>query len=171
MKIVLIAAVSADGKIARSTDDVSTDWTSRADTEFFVDKTKEIGTVVFGRKTFDTFKTALPGRRTMVMTRSPQAYDVDDVEFVKSSPKALIKALEEEGVDALAVAGGSGVYSQFLEAGLVDEVFLTIEPVVFGRGVDICNLDRTLDMRLENVRRLGKSSVLLHYSMTETEQS
>jgi dihydrofolate reductase len=163
MKIVLMAAISADGKIARSPDEVSTDWTSGADTKFFVEKTKEIGTVVFGRKTFETLNRALPDRRTIVMTRNPDAYEVEGVEFVNETPAELVARLRDEKVDELVVAGGAGVYSQFLDAELVDEVFLTVEPIVFGRGVDVCSMDSSLDLKIENVRRLGQSSVLLHY--------
>ncbi len=41
MKIILIAAISGNGMIAEREGQSSLDWTSKEDTKFFVEKTKE----------------------------------------------------------------------------------------------------------------------------------
>ena len=129
MKIWLIAAVSADGKIAEKVDQSSLDWTSAEDTQFFVEKTKEAGVVAMGRTTFATIGKGLKDRRVIVMTKSPEAaIAIEGVEFTSESPTDLAKRLAHEGVETLALGGGASVYGQFLDAGLVDEIFLTLEP-------------------------------------------
>ncbi len=168
MKITLIAAISADGKIAQSTGQSSLDWTSKEDTRFFVEKTKEIGTVVMGRKTFETIGKALPGRRTIVLSstggsKAERFEGREGVEWTRETPSELVARLESEGVTGLAVCGGATVYSQFLEAGLVNELFLTVEPVLFGDGVPLGEGFGRVDLKLVESRSLG-AGVLLHFA-------
>lgn len=163
MNISLIAAISADGFIAESPHQSSLDWTSKEDTAFFVEKTTEIGAVVFGRTTFETIGKALKGRRTIVMTRGEKG-KVEGVHYTAESPRELVKRLHEEGVRFLAVCGGAKIYSAFLEAGLITEFFLTVEPVLFGKGVPLFSEGKRVDLELVETRKLGESdSVLLHY--------
>lgn len=162
MIVTIIAAVSADGKIAQRAGQSSLDWTSKEDTRFFVEKTKEIGTVVMGNTTWLTFGKPLKGRRLIVLSRQEQA-PVEGVEFTNEPVADLVARLGREGVTALAVCGGANVYAQFLSAGLVNELFLTVEPVLFGDGVPFAaGIDR-VDMEFVESTMLGDSSVLLHY--------
>lgn len=166
MIVSLIAAVSADGKIAQRSGQSSLDWTSKEDTQFFVSKTKEIGTVVMGNTTWLTFGKPLKGRRLVVLTRDiggVPAPRIEGVEFVNEPVTDLVARLEREGVTALAVCGGANVYAQFLQAGLVNELYLTVEPVLFGDGVPLAaGIDR-INMELVESTMLGAASVLLHY--------
>lgn len=171
MIISLIAALSADGRIAQSENQNSTDWTSKEDLAFFVRKTKEIGTVVIGRRTFDTIGKPLKGRRMIVMTRKPRQSTFRDedgsVEYTNASPAELVAKLEKEGVKELAVCGGSQIYSSFLQAGLVNDLYLSVEPVLFGSGVAFGEGYDRINMTLADVERLSAQTVLLHYRVTE----
>lgn len=164
MRVVLVAAVTADGFIARHTRHAA-DWTSKADKRQFVELTKEIGTIVLGSTTFETIGRALPGRRMIVMTSRPEAYTVEGVEFVPGSAMSIVDQLSSEGLDSLAVIGGAHVYGQFLAAGLVDEVVLTVEPVLFGQGVTLSDVACDLNLTLTEVNRLGEDSVVMRYNV------
>lgn len=61
------------------------------------------------------------------------------------------------------VAGGSSIYSQFLSEGLITEVFLTVEPVLFGDGIPLATGFDRMNLSLVESTRLGDGSVLLHY--------
>lgn len=164
MKVTLIAAVSANGQIAEKTDQSSLDWTSKEDTKFFIEKTKEAGTVVMGRKTFATINKPLKGRRVIVLTRDPsKETPMPGVEFTHLEPTALVRQLESEGVAELALAGGASVYGQFLQAGLVTDVYLTIEPILFGGGVPLAQGFDRVPLKLESVKQLNSQAVVLHY--------
>ncbi|MFZ2681523.1 MAG: dihydrofolate reductase family protein [Patescibacteria group bacterium] len=164
MKVTLIAAISADGKIAEHVDQSSMDWTSKEDKQFFIDKTKEIGVVVMGRKTFSTFNRALKGRRLLVLTKDPsKEKPMPGVEFSNLEPHELVAKLESEGVTDLAVAGGASIYGQFLAAGLVTEVFLTLEPILFGGGVPLAQGFARVALRFQSVKQLNSHTLLLHY--------
>lgn len=164
MKVTLIAAISADGKIAEKAEQSSLDWTSKEDTKFFIEKTKEAGTVVMGRKTFATINKPLKGRRVIVLTRDPsKETPMPGVEFSNAEPIALVRQLESEGVAELALAGGASVYGQFLQAGLVTDIYLTVEPILFGGGVPLAQGFERVPLKLESIKQLNPQTVVLHY--------
>ena len=170
MKVWLIAAMSVDGKIAENPDQISTDWTSKEDAQFFSSKTKEAGVMVMGRKTYDTICKPLPGRRIIVMSRSLLSEPVEGskggtVEYTSESPEEIIESLKKEGCETLVVAGGSSIYGAFLQAGLVTDMYLTIEPLMFGDGVPLATGFDRVDMTLVDVSQLGEQAVLLHYKL------
>ena len=173
MEVFLIAAVSADGKIAESADQNSTDWTSKEDLQFFVEKTKEAGAMIMGRKTFETIGKPLKHRLIIVMTRNPEDYEniEGSLEYMSGSPEQIIENLKSRGFDKIAIAGGAGVYSQFLQSGLVTDLYLTTEPVLFGQGVPLAeNFDR-INLELIETKKLGAGSVMNHYRVITPSSS
>lgn len=166
MKVVLVAAMSADGKIAESAKQNSLDWTSKEDTAFFIKKTKEAGVVIMGRKTFDTIGKPLKGRKLIVMTRSPEGREVQEgIEYTSAHPHEILEGLKELGTEQVVIAGGSAVYSHYLQEGLVTDVFLTVEPILFGTGVPLASGFERAEMQLMDVQKLGEHGVLLHYQV------
>lgn len=166
MNVWLIAAMSVDGKIAESADQLSLDWTSKEDTRFFVQKTKEAGVMIMGRKTFETIGKPLKGRRIIVMTRQKDLhFEGEGVEYSSLEPRELLDQLSSEGVSTVVIAGGSSIYSAFLSEHLVTDLYLTIEPHVFGNGVPLASGFERIDLRLVDVTRLSDQAVLLHYKV------
>ena len=87
------------------------------------------------------------------------------VEYSSLEPAALLDQLASQGITTVALAGGSSIYSQFLQSGLVTDLYLTIEPHLFGSGVPLATGFERIDMRLVDVTRLGEQAVLLHYQV------
>ncbi len=164
MKVVLVAAVTADGFIARNAGHAA-DWTSKEDKRHFMEVTKRLGTMVMGSTTFNTIGRALPGRRTIVLTSRVDDYQMEGVEAFSGPAEALVAKLEQEGVSGLAIVGGAQVYGQFLKAGLVDRLELTVEPHLFGTGITLADTPTDLKLRLLASERLGEQAVLLTYEV------
>jgi dihydrofolate reductase len=174
MPTFIIAALTADGFIARTAHHLS-DWTSREDKQLFVRLTKQAGVMVMGSATFATIGRALPGRRTIVYTRHPERIKAEGVEIAapgvettSEPPAALVKRLAGEGVTGLAVCGGAQIYSLFMRAGAVDELYLTISPLLFGQGIRLFNSSLDVKLELLGQELLGQESpnpaeILLHY--------
>jgi dihydrofolate reductase len=162
MKVFVIAAISADGFIARSVHELA-DWTSKEDKKVFVELTKRAGVMVMGRTTFQTIGRALPGRRNIVYSHQP--IDVPGVEVTAEDPAALVSRLEREGLTELAVCGGSAIYSLFMQAGVVDELYLTVEPCLFGAGVPLFSADLQTRLRLLETKQLNDNVLLMHYEV------
>ena len=71
----------------------------------------------------------------------------------------------------MAICGGSSVYGLFLKEGLVDELFLTVEPILFGSGIPLASGFDCINMQLVDVTRLGAHTVLMHYKTFHTGRS
>ena len=69
MEVILVMAMTLDGKIARDSLE-PVDWTGKADKQYFVQVTRKAGVVIMGSRTFDTIGKPLPGRKNIVMTRN-----------------------------------------------------------------------------------------------------
>lgn len=162
MNVFIIAAISADGFIARGNTELA-DWTSKEDKKVFVELTKRAGVMVFGGTTFRTFNRALPGRRNIVYSRT--TIDVEGVETTQETPAELIERLAAEGHDEVAICGGSAIYDMFLQAGVVDEIYLTIVPTVFGTGVPLFKTPVVQELYLKSQRNLNDDVLLLQYGV------
>lgn len=165
MRVVALAAMTADGRIARRSSG-SVDWSSREDKRMFVQVTRRTDAVIMGRATYELLPSPLVGRLIIVLTTHPpsQTAQPGSVEFMSGAPKDIIAALEARDYAEVVVAGGTSVYQAFLEAGVVDELWLTIEPLLFGDGLPLLHRELPeVGMRLLDVVRLAENTVQLKY--------
>ena len=173
MKVSIIAAMTADGFIGKTGEHLSTEWTNPEDKFLFTEYVKGAGNMVMGLKTFLTtaqkvpsvFNKSMPGRRLLVYTHNPEAVaEYENVEAVSEPPAELVARLELEGVKALAVCGGAQIYTMFMEAGVVDDLYIDMQATVFGAGVPLFSAPlENQTITLGVVKRLGDNNVLLHY--------
>lgn len=171
MKIILMMAMTADGKIARSSDHFP-NWTSKEDKEMFAAVTKKHGVVIMGDKTFFTLPGPLPGRLNVVFTllKKPclagrQAPQKKNVMWVKGSLKSVLTKLEKMGYRSVILGGGSFLNTQFLKKKLIDEVWLTIEPKIFGEGLGIFGGDFDVNLKLLSIEKINENSVVTKYKV------
>lgn len=162
MKTFIVAAVTADGFIGKTAGHLA-DWTSPEDKRLFVRLTKRAGVMVMGARTFATIGRALPGRRTIVYTHHPERITAEGVETTAEPPAELVKRLKAEGAQGLAICGGAGIYTQFLQAEAVDELHLTIEPILFGEGIKLIDEPAQTTMSLIHFEPLNQHTIYLHY--------
>lgn len=165
--VILVMAMSTDGFITKHQGGL-VDWTSKEDKKHFRTITKEVGAVIFGKKTFDTFPGPLPNRLNLIMTRTPDESKNEEgqLEFTNKEPKELLRDLAKREYEQVVLGGGSQINKLFLEQDLVDEIYLTIEPKLFGSGHPLlaeCQID--LDLELVHMTNLTKDSILLHYKV------
>ncbi|BBJ28410.1 dihydrofolate reductase [Athalassotoga saccharophila] len=158
MQVVIIAVLSANGKIARFGSS-KIDWNSKDDLEWFKRKTKEIGIVVCGRKTFETFNGPLKDRINIVMTHNPKKNGPENLIYTSDQPDQIIHFAEKLGYTRLAVIGGREVFTLFMN--FVDELYLTYEPI-FIDGMDLFDVSKDIKLNLVNIEMLGEDFVV-HY--------
>lgn len=166
MKVFIIAALTVDGFIGRSSKHLA-DWTGGEDKKLFVQLTKEAGIVVMGSRTFATIGRALPGRRTIVYTKDASHVTVPDVEVTSEAPADLLARLETEGASSVAICGGTSIYELFVEANLVDELYLTFVPIAFGKGLNLFAKEHALKLKLLETSALADGSIFAHYAVNK----
>lgn len=104
-------------------------WFIPEDEAYFTNKTKEFGgNVLTGSTTFaHTYKHgSLSGRQNFILTHNTEP--IDGVTLVND----LAKFLEEFKDKELWVAGGANVFTQVMELGQADELYLTMIDADFG---------------------------------------
>ncbi len=125
MDIILIAAITADGYIARHTNEV-VDWSQ--DLHLFRKQTMGYP-VIMGSKTKKTLAMDLDGRETIVIHRH-------------SDPEKILGKLHR---DKCFIIGGGRTYTRF--ASYLTHLYLTIHPIIFGKGILLFpGLDKELDL-------------------------
>jgi dihydrofolate reductase len=163
LKTILLIAQTLDGKIAKDSDHFP-DWTGRADKRLFVEITKAAGALIMGSKTFDTIGKPLPGRKNIVMTRDPRRISTwDNLVYTSLQPQDLLAQLASEGYREVVLAGGTRINSLFVRAGLIDELIVTVTPMIFGTGIGLFEEGIEVDLVLTDLRRLDDARVCLHY--------
>nr|AIA11340.1 RibD C-terminal domain protein [uncultured bacterium] len=172
MTCFLLAAMTVDGFIARSVTDRSFDWTSDEDKHFYVDSIKRARAVVMGSKTFQTFSRYPKDMRYVIYSSQPEKFVNPRPERInatatKDDPKMVLQALEEEGYSEVAICGGSSIYTMFMKAGLIDKIYLTVEPLVFGKGVPLFNEEIATKLTLAKVTNLSDQTLLLEYDVAK----
>lgn len=170
MKIMLLAAVTLDGKIARHAHHF-VDWSSKEDKKMFMQTSKRAGVVILGNNTYETLPSPLPGRLHVVLTTNVADKQgvPGEIEFTDRTPAEIVADLEARGYTEAVLTGGAQVNALFLAAGMVDEIWLTVEPYIFGLGIDLFR-GMPFDLRatLLEVRQLNEGgSVLLRYGLRE----
>ncbi|MBF0467302.1 MAG: dihydrofolate reductase [Desulfamplus sp.] len=184
MKVILVMAMTLDGKIARHSME-PVNWTGKADKRKFVKITKEAGAVIMGSTTFDTIGKILPDRKNIVMTRNPIRLAIDSnhsgtvqnlnrnsrttgngiLEFTDKSPEEILKSLEKEGFESAALIGGSIINGLFAKENLIDEVYITLVPKLFGQGLSLFAADFDINLELSEMEKIDENSILLKYNV------
>lgn len=165
VKVILVMAMTVDGKIGRNPLE-PVDWTGREDKKEFVRITRDSGVMIMGARTFDTIKRPLPGRKNIVMTRDEKRIsDSPDLIFTRDSPGRIIESLETEGFQTAAVIGGEIINTLFLKENLIDEIYLTLAPRLFGKGLSMFNESFDVRVTLMDIVKLDQSAVLLKYAV------
>nr|AIA15290.1 RibD C-terminal domain protein [uncultured bacterium] len=170
MHVFLIAAMTADGFIGQDSHQSSMKWTSAEDKKWFGARTKQARVVVMGNSTFATVGRALPERLTVIYTKDPTEKpetDTTQIRYTNVEPVELLKQLEQEGYSEIAICGGSSIYYLFANAGLIDTLYLTVEPKAFGKGVPLFSGPLDLNLQLKKMENLSPQTLLLEYSVVK----
>jgi dihydrofolate reductase len=165
MKVTLLMALTLDGKIGKSPDHFP-DWTGKEDKKFFVKTTRKAGVVMMGRKTFDTLGTPLPDRKNIILTRDKNRKSAwENLVYTHKKPKEILDDLAKDGFSNVILAGGASVNSLFAEKKLIDEIIVTISPIIFGYGISLFSEEISMDLELKEMQRLGPNLVGLKYKV------
>jgi len=169
MKVILIMVQSINGKV-RLIINKNQPWSSQEDKKHFSKVTKEIGVVIMGRKTFEEIGKPLDKRKNIVLTGEPEKYqklektDQGSLFFTDEKPESLLNRLEKEGYQTVALIGGPTINALFLEKNLIDEIYLTIEPVIIEGDLSLFSyVQGTYQFKLNEVINLNNDAILLKY--------
>ncbi len=103
----------------------------------------------------------------VVLTHDTSALPAQsNILYSDRAPAEIVEALEARGHDRAVIIGGAQAVSEFLNANLVDELILVVEPVLFGNGLPmVMDVDVEPRLSLQDVTRLSDDTVQLRYHL------
>lgn len=162
MNVILLMAMTVDGKTAKTSDHL-VNWTSSEDKNYFIQTTKKSGVVIMGSKTYCTLDYPLPDRLNIVMTRSFRQSTIPNVEFTNKNPIDLILDLKlNRGYNDICLIGGQTINNLFIKHNLISEVHVTVVPKLFGTGLGLFSESLDVNLDLRSVKQLGTDLLLIY---------
>jgi len=161
--------ITANGYIAR--ENGNSEFTSEEDLQGFYDHSKSAGNIIMGKNTFiEASKYGyfpFPDALNVVVTKEKiENKWSEKVLFTDKSPKEILDQLAERKFSTAFLAGGGLLNSSFLKAGLVDEIYLDVEPLIFGKGIKvIADSDIEYELELLDHKKLNENTIQLHYKI------
>jgi dihydrofolate reductase len=144
---------------------------------FSLEQGKEIGTLLFGRRTYEGmaghWTTATGAVADMmnsvekaVATRRLDEATWNNTRLLKGDAVEAVRRLKAEDGKDIYVFGSADLLASLLAAGLVDEYRVCVAPVVLGGGNPLFKpQDQQVKMRLESARPLKTGGVILTYAV------
>lgn len=167
MNIIIYLAASANGMISNQKN--VPDWLSQEYEQGFMSISQRTKAVIMGKTTYnilapDYLPLKEDGSLVVLTHDTTLTPPQPNVLFTDQGPQEIISLLESRGHTEAVIIGGTKTVSQFLKAGLVNELYLVIEPVLFDAGLPILKeTDQDFKLSLSGVKQLNENTVQLHY--------
>ncbi len=140
-KLKLYIAASMDGYIAGPNGEI--DWLEAAgNLDYgYHDFYSSIDTTFMGNSTYQLTLTVsefpYSGKANYVFTRSAPPQDTANVRFVSGDILSFVESLKSSPGKDIWLVGGGQINTVMLNAGLIDEIILTVFPLVLGDGIPL----------------------------------
>lgn len=167
MKTILYLGQTINGYIANEND--STPWSKEEFTAFHSAITGAKNIIV-GRRTYqimkkyDEFKKC--GNPFIVIVTKSSKFRSTGKSAVANSPSGAIKILKSKGFKVAFMSGGSKVATSFMQQGLINEIWIDIEPLIFGNGIPLFQISKlNVKLRMTGTKKISKNTIQLRYKV------
>lgn len=176
MKVILCMVMSLDGKTTKWNRPNIYEWTSKEDQKHFASIIQKHKLIVMGKKTYLAAKSNIQlakGKLRIVMTKHPKKFKKISVpgqlEFVVDSPKEIVKICSKLGYKEMLLVGGETINTLFLKQKLINELWITVEPYIFGKGNGLFSEEMfDLNLKMKSHKKLNKKgTILLRYQVSK----
>lgn len=169
-KVILYIAMSLDGYIAHPDDDLR--FLSMVEQEGedygYNQFIETIDAVIVGRRTYDKvlsmgYDFPHSNKEAYIVTRTPQPA-LGSVQFYTGDLKELVVKLKNASGKNIFVDGGAQVVHQLMLDDLIDELYISIIPILLGDGIALFKNGRPeVTLQLISSTAFDKGLVQLHY--------
>lgn len=169
-KLILFIATSLDGYIAGENDAI--DWLFTDQDYGFSPFYNHIDTLLIGRKTYEVLCTfegyPYPDKQNYIFTQkkdlpNPQP---EFIHFIQEPVADFTAKLKQQAGNAIWLVGGGGLLYSLLQNQLVDEIIVSVHPILLGKGVLLYHrLDAPIHLRLLNIEHFNTGLVQFHYAV------
>ncbi len=168
-KLILGVAVSLDGFIEGPKGEY--DWCFTDQDYGMADFIKRIDAIFMGRKTYEQSLTIgiqnlWKGTTTYVFSHSIKEIEARDTILISGDVKAKVVAIKKEKGKDIWMFGGAELTVALMSDGLIDELWLSVHPVLLGTGKPLFNgLKKRIKTKLIDSKTYNTGLVSLKYSV------
>lgn len=158
--------MTVNGLIAKKNNE--TEW-SDEEWKSYRDMVRKTGNLITGRITYPLYEKSnfsdMHNPLVVVLTSDVSKFDSEKVKYANTAKKA-IEIVEKNGFVSALVAGGGKTNTSFLQEKLIDEIYLDVEPMIYGEGILLFSpSDTELKLELLETRKISKNTIQLHYKV------
>lgn len=171
-KLCLFIATSLDGYIAKPNEDLSfLKIVEKEGEDYGYEKfTSTIDTIIIGRKTYDWVAREIGSshydngeREVYVITRTERP-NIGNVTFYNGNLNELVQELKNKEGKNIYCDGGAEIINELLKADLIDELIISVIPVLVGNGTRLFKDERPEQgLELIDTNVFDTGLVQLHY--------
>ena len=143
-KVILGAGITLDGYVARPDGSVDYLAMTKEGSALMASFFATIDTIIMGRKTLDAAIAMMGGSFKSpvdipqhVFSRPQPPGERDGVIFTKQTPSAWLRKIRARPGKHIFHMGGGELARSFLQADLIDELFLGVVPILLGAGIPL----------------------------------
>ena len=177
-KLVYYIASSLDLYIAHADESVDGLLQEGQHVSDYLTSLRDYDTVLMGRRTYEWgFQWGIePGQpvptyahmQQYVFSQSLPAYDQQQLHVIRDDPAEFVRGLKAQAGGAIYLCGGGQLAGSLLDAGLVDELLLKVNPVVFGTGISAFgDFKHTQSLSLLDAKVYTQGVLFLHYALDQ----
>jgi dihydrofolate reductase len=171
-KLMVYIAASVDGFIAKPNDDLSFLSIVQQEGEDYGygEFMKTVDTVIMGRKTFDWVYKEIsglphPDKETYVITKTRKP-DIGKTIFYNDNLKELVLRLKRQKGSNIFCDGGAEIVNALLKENLVDEIIVSIIPILVGTGTRLFMEARNeKKLNLVSAKSYESGLIQIHYKL------
>jgi dihydrofolate reductase len=173
-KLSLFIACSLDGYIAGENDDLSFLKTvEKAGEDYgYGTFTADIDTIIIGSRTYDYVVKNIGeqhydnGNNEVYVLTKTERQNHGKINFYSGAIADLIQNLRSKPGKNIYCDGGAEVIDSFLKAKLIDEIIISIIPVLLGNGIRLFKDGNTMqNLKLKQTKPYDTGLVQLHYKL------
>jgi dihydrofolate reductase len=156
--------------------------------DYAEDRTKEANMALYGRVTWEMMEAYWPTAadkpnatrhdlnhskwynqvQKVVLSRSKQGDQQPLTTFIGENIAEQIKQLKQGDGKEIVIFGSPSAGQSLLQAGLVDDLWLFVNPVLIGKGIPMFpELKERVRLKLAKCRKFDNGVVCLHYACTQ----
>lgn len=171
-KLIIYIATSLDGYIAKPNDDLSFLKLVEKEGEDYgyAEFTATIDTIILGRKTYDWVLKEIGSshydngdRNVYVITRTEKP-NVGKTTFYTGDLTELVQQLKSQSGKNIYCDGGAEIINELLKKDLIDEMIISVIPVLLGNGTRLFQEGRPeQQLELVNTKTFETGLIQMHY--------
>jgi len=145
------------------------DWVTEEEGNASLQLIHTYGCALIGRNTYNSdreFYSSVGDDTYFIWTTHPELNATKTgVVYVSGSPTDVLNYIAGKGFAITLLAGVSFTNSAFLSAGLVNEIYASVYPLILGEGIKIVNGSCPVKLQLIGTKSLHHGIMQLHYTV------